>query len=180
MAMDPQTLVRSLRNLGKAGTAIGVGSDFMTGFSPETIGAAMDKVPRPIWDALSASYYLTNPVQAYIGQEAFNPRMTSELADMTPEEVASRGVQQKKARNLKQDEDEVIRQITGRVLPANSPRRLQILHSIMGGGSINNLMTKDPYTGDNRFAPGEPSLGQNPLRRGYGPEIEARVRKMGF
>lgn len=188
MALDPITLARSLKALASGKTAktavVGgtVADQFMQGFSPQ-YAQARQFVPKPVErlanDAMAASGLVLAPGMTYLMQEALTPREISPMQDMTEQERLQRPFEQLDQAAQQMDDDEFVRRVAGRDLPRNSPRRLQILHSAAGGGSINELMLPQ-QGGSYRFAAGEPRFNQNPLGSGYGPGVVKRIKKLGY
>ena len=100
--------------------------------------AGQPVAPQELYDALGITGWVTAPAMMYGmneimgGNPAGNPELDYRAGD--PYETYNRS-------QLLKDNSKIL-EATGRVLPLNSPRRMQILHSMSGGGarSIGNMV----------------------------------------
>lgn len=113
--------------------------------------AGQPVAPQELYDALGVTGWVTAPAMMYGmneimgGNPAGNPELDYRAGD--PYETYNRS-------QLLKDNSKIL-EATGRVLPLNSPRRMQILHSMSGGGarSIGNMVrpsatSMNPYQMD--------------------------------
>ncbi len=144
----PFTKARLSTPRGKLGLASLIGSqalELVDGIAGQPVA------PPELYDAMGVAGWVTAPAMMYGmneimgGNPAGNPELDYRAGD--PNETYDR-------RQLLMDNSKIL-EATGRVLPLNSPRRMQILHSMSGGGarSIGNMVrpsatSMNPYQMD--------------------------------